>query len=97
MEPLQILFTVVMTGSVVAILWDEITGALQNIPWGFMSFVLGIGSIYMGLKDVPSPEVVQASLLQIAMSDVSGGYNYFLLAGAGFTTIGVYSAYLHYK
>jgi hypothetical protein len=96
MDLVQIAFISVMTMFVLAVMWDEISGMIQNIPWGFMSFVLGAGSIYLGLKGEPLTDVASASVLGVIMGDV-GGYNYYILAGAGFISIGLISVYVHYK
>ena len=96
MEPIQIGFIAVMGIFVLAVIGDDLRGLFKDIPWQAISVILGISSLYLGLRNAPLQEVVSASVLQTVMGDV-GGYNPYIVAGVGFTAIGLISAYLHYK
>jgi len=71
MEPVQIAFIIAMSLLILAILGDDLFSMFKEIPWGFMSFVLGVGSIAIGLRDINAGKsATEEGLLGLASATV---------------------------
>ncbi len=95
MIPAQIAFIVAIAIFAIIVFWDELRKL--KIPWGAMSFALGISSLYIGLQGNPLQESVPASVSSAFMSDSAMSLSPFILFGAILVIIGGISLYGKYK